>query len=106
MTIEAISHGHAAAAGNPVIGVKASATTPEPTEINVVVASGLSPTLISAFQPAWQSAASRTARKTKFSNVQRATAGAHSFGPERAYCTGRGTSAPSAFAACQPQCGS
>src|ERR1019366_2118230 len=107
MTTEAISQGHAAEAGSPASGSNTSATTPEPIEINVVVESGSSPTLISAFQPAWQSAANSTARKTRFANRYAfAAAGAHSLGPARAYCGGRATSAPSALAACQPQCGS
>ena len=52
MSTEAISHGQAVHAGTPVSGTKASATTPEPIEISVVVESGSSPILISAFQPA------------------------------------------------------
>src|ERR1039457_6820553 len=67
MTTEATSQGQAGDAGRPTNGRNAIATTPEPIEISVVVESGSSPTLISAFQPAWQSAANRTARKTKFS---------------------------------------
>src|SRR5882757_5120154 len=100
MRIEATIHGHAAKAGRPTNGKKTSATTPEPSEISVVVDSGSRPTLISAFQPAWQSAANRTARKTKFSTpVAQApvAAGAQSLGPARAYCGGRATSAPSAL---------
>src|SRR3972149_7856233 len=69
MTPEAISHAQAGQAGIPTKGRKTSATTPEPSEISVVVESGSSPTLISAFQPAWQSAANSTARKTKFSKI-------------------------------------
>ncbi len=67
MITEAISQGQAAPAGKPTSGSNTSATTPEPIEISVVVESGSSPILISAFQPAWQSAANKTARKTKFS---------------------------------------
>src|SRR5512139_1711744 len=67
MITEAVSHGHDAQAGTPTNGTNTSATTPEPSEISVVVDSGSSPTLISAFQPAWQRAANSTARKTKFS---------------------------------------
>src|SRR6185437_1511527 len=107
MTTEEISQGQAAWAGAPTNGRKNSATKLEPIEIKVVVESGSSPTLINAFQPAWQSAANKTARKTRFSNPQAfAAAGAQSLGPARAYCTGRATSAPSVLAACQPQCGS
>src|SRR6185437_4355877 len=69
MTVEAAIHGQEAAAGTPAKGRAASATTPEPIEMSVVVESGSSPTLISAFQPAWHSAANRTARKTAFSNA-------------------------------------
>src|SRR5215469_8093240 len=64
---EAISQGHAGPTGTPTNGTSRSATKPEPIEINVVVDNGSRPTLISAFQPAWQAAANRTARKTKFS---------------------------------------
>src|SRR5674476_647538 len=67
MTTEAISHGQASHAGMPVSGRNTSATAPEPIEISVVVESGSSPTLISAFQPAWQRAANSTLRKTRFS---------------------------------------
>jgi len=52
MITETINHGQAAAAGTPTSGKRTSATTPEPMEISVVVESGSSPTLISAFQPA------------------------------------------------------
>src|SRR6476659_6642119 len=64
---DAISQGQAAEAGMPTSGTSARATKPAPSEIKVVVDSGSSPTLISAFQPAWQAAANKTARKTKFS---------------------------------------
>ncbi len=67
MATDAINHGQAAQAGIPTSGINTSATAPEPIEINVVVESGSSPTLISAFHPAWQAAANKTARKTKFS---------------------------------------
>src|SRR5512135_1600511 len=67
MTTDAISQGQAAQAGTPTNGRNIKATTPDPIEISVVVESGSSPTLISAFQPAWQAAANKTARKTKFS---------------------------------------
>jgi hypothetical protein len=60
-----MSHGHAAGIGMPTNGKHARLTTPEPTEIRVVVESGSSPTLMSAFQPAWHAAANRTAAKTK-----------------------------------------
>src|SRR6185312_6507294 len=65
---DAISQGQAAEAGMPTSGTSARATKPAPSEIKVVVDSGSSPTLISAFQPAWQAAANKTARKTAFSN--------------------------------------
>src|SRR5665811_2615387 len=84
MTTEAISHGQSSHAGMPVSGRNTSATTPEPIEISVVAESGSSPTLISAFQPAWQRAANRTARNTTFSMpdaAQPRAAGAHSLGP-------------------------
>src|SRR6476659_5260385 len=61
MTTDAASQGQAAKAGTPTSGKNTSATTPEPIEISVVVDSGSSPTLISAFQPAWQAAAKKTA---------------------------------------------
>src|SRR6478735_5267286 len=64
---DAISQGQAAQAGTPTSGTSVRATKPAPSEIRVVVDSGSSPTLISAFQPAWQAAANKTARKTKFS---------------------------------------
>src|SRR5437660_8537815 len=64
MITEAITHGQAAGAGRPVNGANASATTAAPSEINTVVASGSSPRLIAAFQPAWQAAANSTAAKT------------------------------------------
>src|ERR1019366_7320848 len=101
MTTEAISHGQASHAGMPVSGRNTSATAPEPIEINVVVESGSSPTFISAFQPAWQRAANRTARNTTFSMpdaAQPRAGGSHSLGPARAYCTGRATPAPGALA--------
>ena len=63
-----MSHGAEAAAGIPVVGRKIRLTSAEPTTISVVVESGSRPTLISAFHPAWQSAANSTARKTAFSN--------------------------------------
>ena len=68
MTVEATIQGQAATAGMPANGNATSATTAEPSEIKVVVDSGSSPTLMSAFQPAWQAAANKTARKTAFSN--------------------------------------
>jgi len=42
-------------------------TAADPTASNVAVDGGSSPSLISAFQPAWQAAANRTARKTNVS---------------------------------------
>ena len=52
MTTEAISHGQEPAAGVPTNGNASKATTPDATEINVVLESGSSPIFISAFQPA------------------------------------------------------
>src|SRR5215470_12332872 len=65
MSTEAVHQGQAAAAGTPTIGSSATATTAAPIEISTVVASGSSPRLMVAFQPAWQAAANRTAAKTK-----------------------------------------
>src|SRR6185295_1619618 len=65
ITIDAISHGQAAAAGRPDQTIAGSATRPAPSAINTVVASGSSVLLMLAFQPAWQAAANSTARKTK-----------------------------------------
>src|ERR1700745_221723 len=67
MATDASNQGQAAPAGTPVSGTNAKATTPAPSDISVVVDSGSSPILISAFQPEWQAAANRTARKTKCS---------------------------------------
>src|SRR6185437_5694418 len=106
MSTDVTSHGHADAAGIPTSGSKTSATTPEPREINTVVDRGSRPILMSVFQPAWQTAANSTARKTALATQTFAAAGAHNLGPARRYWRGRATSAPSAFAACQPQCGS
>jgi hypothetical protein len=52
MITEAISQGQAAASGIPAKGKHTRPTTAEPIAISVVVESGSSPTLISAFQPA------------------------------------------------------
>src|SRR5437016_1378651 len=60
-----MTHGQAAGCGNPAIGTNASETIAAPTEMSTVVASGSSPRLIAAFQPAWQAAANSTAAKTK-----------------------------------------
>src|SRR6185312_7573053 len=99
MIIDAMSHGAEAAAGMPVIGRKTRLTSAEPVTISVVVESGSRPTLISAFHPAWQSAADSTARKTTFSKGYAfAAAGAHILGPARRYCRGRAISAPSPLA--------
>src|SRR6476646_5814498 len=65
MNTEAITHGHAAAAGSPTTGMKTRETPAAPSEIATVVASGSSPRLIDAFHVAWQAAANRTAAKTK-----------------------------------------
>src|SRR5262245_34268079 len=64
MTIDAISHGQAAAAGRPDQAIAGSATSPAPSTISTVVTSGSSVPLMLAFQPAWQAAANSTARKT------------------------------------------
>src|SRR2546428_1734969 len=64
MSTEAITQGHAAAAGKPTSGMSGAETSIAPTEISTVVASGSSPFLIAAFQPAWQAAANSTAAKT------------------------------------------
>ena len=78
-----MSHGADAAAGIPVESAEKSGSPARSrSTISVVVESGSRPTLISAFQPAWQSAANSTARKTAFSNgYALAAAGAHNFGP-------------------------
>src|SRR5215831_16204222 len=67
MSTDAPHQGHAAAAGQPTIGRTAAETIAAPSEINTVVASGSSPRLMVAFQPAWQAAANSTAAKTKVS---------------------------------------
>src|SRR5215468_6027017 len=56
--------GQAAPAGHPATGSSRPETAAAPIEINTVVASGSSPRLMVAFQPAWQAAANRTAAKT------------------------------------------
>src|SRR5665213_1612260 len=66
MKAEAIIHGQAAAAGTPANGKQIMPTTAPPTAISAVVDNGSRPTLISAFQLAWQSAPNKTAMKTKF----------------------------------------
>src|SRR5581483_2742407 len=81
MTVEATIQIQAAGAGMPTNGRLESATTPEPSEISVVVDSGSRPTLISAFQPAWQTAANRTARKTAFSKSRLGRGGRPQPGP-------------------------
>src|SRR5262245_37398492 len=103
MKIEATSHGHDAAAGMPNTSVSGSAQVAAPIPIRIVVESGSSVRLIAAFQPAWQAAAIRTAKKTNASTYARCNAApGQSFGAEREYCGGRATSAPSSCAACQP----
>ena len=57
-------------AGSPTNGSTASPTIAAPIEISTVVASGSSPRLMAAFQPAWQAAANSTAVKTKESIAQ------------------------------------
>jgi hypothetical protein len=64
ISTEAPHHGHAAAAGKPTIGRNTAATIAAPIEISTVVASGSSPRLMVAFQPAWHAAANSTATKT------------------------------------------
>src|SRR6266498_2345204 len=64
MSTDATHNGHAARAGNPTSGKNTASTIAAPIEIKTVVASGSSPPLIVAFQPAWQAAASSTAAKT------------------------------------------
>src|SRR5262249_9867980 len=55
-TTDAPPHGHGAPGGTPTAGRNAAATIAAPIEIKTVVASGSSPALIVAFQPAWQAA--------------------------------------------------
>src|SRR6516162_11044486 len=110
--------GHAAPAGKPTTGRNTAETIAAPIEISTVVASGSSPRLMAAFQPAWHAAANSTAAKTSGSmariilNVCGRSAGdrhllpardqsrnaapAHTFGAARWYCLGRATSAPRA----------
>src|SRR6516225_1378620 len=64
MSTEAPHHGHAAAAGKPTTGRNTAETIAAPIEISTVVASGSSPRLMVAFQPAWHAAANSTAAKT------------------------------------------
>src|SRR5262245_7796096 len=71
MSTDATHNGHAARAGNPTSGKNTAATIAAPIEIKTVVASGSSPPLIVAFQPAWQAAASSTAAKTNESMARR-----------------------------------
>ena len=60
-----MTQGQAAFAGNPVNGSMARPISAAPIDIRMVVASGSSPRLTAAFQPAWHSAANSTATKTK-----------------------------------------
>ena len=60
-----MTQGQAAFAGNPVNASMARPTSAAPIDIRMVVASGSSPRLTAAFQPAWHSAANSTATKTK-----------------------------------------
>src|SRR5260370_14202729 len=71
ISTDAPHHGHAAPAGKPTSGRNAAATIAALIEINTVVASGSSPPLIVAFQPAWQAAANSTAANTSGSMVRR-----------------------------------
>src|SRR5215510_3440596 len=71
MATEASTHGQAADAGRPTIGTAMSDTSAAPSEIATVVASGSSPRLMLAFQPAWQAAANSTAAKTRESMLRR-----------------------------------
>jgi hypothetical protein len=67
----ALLGGAAAAWPPPTSGKNTAATIAAPIEIKTVVASGSSPPLIVAFQPAWQAAASSTAAKTNESMARR-----------------------------------
>src|SRR5712691_5687764 len=69
MRTDAAHHGQAVAAGMPTIGRHSAETIAAPIEISAVVASGSSPRLIVALQPAWQAAANSTAAKTKGSTT-------------------------------------
>src|SRR5260370_42578726 len=71
ISTDAPHHGHAAPAGKPTSGRNAAATIAALVEINTVVASGSSPPLIVACQPAWQAAANRTAANTGGSTARR-----------------------------------
>src|SRR5260370_16772739 len=64
-------HGQAAPAGKPTSGKNAAATIAALIEITTVAASGSSPPLIVAFQPAWQAAANSTAANTSGSMARR-----------------------------------
>ena len=68
ISTEAMTQGQAAAAGRPVNGNIARPTNAAPTDIRTVVTRGSRPRLTAAFQPAWQSAANKTAAKTKRSS--------------------------------------
>src|SRR5262245_8701571 len=65
MATEASTHGQAADAGRPTTGTATSDTSAAPSEIATVVASGSSPRLMLAFQPAWHAAANSTVAKTR-----------------------------------------
>src|SRR5260221_890541 len=71
ISTDAPHHGHAAPAGKPTSGKNAAATIAALIEINTVAASGSSPPLIVAFQPAWQAAANSTAANTSGSMARR-----------------------------------
>src|SRR5258708_24296649 len=71
ISTDAPHHGHAAPAGKPTSGKNAAATIAALIEINTVVASGSSPPLIVAFQPAWHAAANSTAANTRGSMARR-----------------------------------
>src|SRR2546423_9313698 len=67
---EATTYNHAGTSGSPTKGSSTSATAPAPIAISDVVRTVSSPTLMAAFQPAWQAAPNRTAAKTKDDKCQ------------------------------------
>src|SRR5882672_848041 len=64
-----ISHGQAAAGGTGTKNSSGNATMPASAEINTIARNGSSLILISAFQEAWQAAATRTAPNTNGSTA-------------------------------------
>src|SRR5262245_39333981 len=86
MATEASTHGQAADAGRPTTGTATSDTSAAPSEIATVVASGSSPRLMLAFQPAWQAAANSTTAKTRESMLRRAGESRRKIGPWRTGC--------------------